>query len=239
MSPVIALETVSRTFGVGEAAVPALRNVSLRVERGEFVAVMGPSGSGKSTLLSIMGGLDKGFSGDVEIAGQPVAGLGRADLARLRRRHLGFVFQHFNLVPTLSALENIALPLELDGLGAGQARRLAEGALSRLGLPDLGGRFIHQMSGGQRQRIAIARAIVGDRRLILCDEPTGALDSATGDEILGLLRDLADDKVAVVLVTHEARHASWADHVVFLRDGRVLDEARSETEPDALLTGRA
>lgn len=236
MSAALELAGVSRTFGVSEAAVPALRNVSLSIGKGEFVAIMGPSGSGKSTLLSIMGALDTGFSGHVEIYGQAVMGLNRQELARLRRRGLGFVFQHFNLVPTLTALENIALPLELDGVGVRHAREQAARALERVELPELADRFIHQMSGGQRQRIAIARAIVGDRRLVLADEPTGSLDSATGDEILRTLRDLSDDGVAVVLVTHEARHASWADRIIFLRDGRIVDEARSESDPDVLLT---
>lgn len=235
----VELDSVSRTFGVEETSVPALRNVSLAVRKGEFVAVMGPSGSGKSTLLSIMGGLDTGFSGEVRVAGQRLSGMKREELARLRRRSLGFVFQHFNLVPTLTALENISLPLELDGMSVRQSRELAAVALERVGLPVLADRFIHQMSGGQRQRVAIARAVVGDRRLLLADEPTGALDSATGDEVLGLLRDLADDGAAVVLVTHEARHASWADRVVFLRDGRVVDEAHSQSDPEVLLARHA
>lgn len=235
----ISLRAVSRTHGVGEASVAALRNINLEVGKGEFVAVMGPSGSGKTTLLSVMGGLDTGFSGEVEVSGHPVAGLGRTELARLRRQGLGFVFQHFNLIPTLTVLENVALPLELDGLGPRTARKLAVRALEHVGVPELGERFIHQMSGGQRQRVTIARAVVGDKRLVLADEPTGALDSATGDEILALLRILADEGVAVVLVTHEARHASWADRVVFLRDGRIVDEAHSQTDPDALLAARA
>lgn len=235
MSAVIELEQVSRTYGVGELAVPALRSISFVVNAGEFVAVMGPSGSGKSTLLGILGGLDSGFSGTVRLGGASLADLDRESLARLRRRQLGFVFQDFNLVPALTCLENVALPLELDGTPPREANDHARRAIQRVGLPDLADRYLHQISGGQRQRVAIARGIVGDRRLILADEPTGALDSATGDEVMALLRGLADEGVAVVLVTHEARHASWADRVLFLRDGRLVDEARGEYDPHALL----
>lgn len=232
---VLALDHVTRTFQSGAEPVHALRDVSLGVEAGSFISVMGPSGSGKSTLLALAGGLDAPTEGSVTVCGQQLAGLSRDDLARIRRRQLGFVFQDFNLVSTLTAAENIALPLELDGMGARQARTIAHEALERIGLPSLGDRFIEEMSGGQQQRVAIGRAIVGDRRLLLADEPTGALDSATGDEIMALIRRLADEGVAVVLVTHEARHAAWADRVVFLRDGRLVDECESESDPMSLL----
>ena len=238
MSAVLELDHVSRVYGSGAAAVKALDDVSLTVDDGAFVAVMGASGSGKSTLLGIAGGLDQATSGTVSMLGEPLAGRSRDDLARLRRQSLGFVFQDFNLVPTLTAVENIALPLELDGVNAKQARVQALAALERVGLPELADRFIEQMSGGQRQRIAIARAIVGDRRLVLADEPTGALDSHTGDGIMALLRQLADEGIAVILVTHEARHAGWADRVVFLRDGSIIDESRRLGDPSELLTGR-
>ena len=238
-SEVLQLEGVSRTYGEGATAVAALRNVSLTIHAGEFVAVMGPSGSGKSSLLTLAGGLDKATNGTVFVEGTPLTGLGINELARLRRRAVGYVFQDFNLVPTLTAAENVSLPRELDGIPARKARRQAMDALRLVGIPDLAGRYMDQMSGGQQQRVAIARAIVGERRLILADEPTGALDSATGDGILEVLRRRAEAGAAVVMVTHEARHAGWADRVVFLKDGRIVDEAASAHDPSALLTGMA
>ncbi|MEL4503605.1 ABC transporter ATP-binding protein [Luteococcus sp. H138] len=228
MTHVLELKKVTRSYGANETLVVALADLNLTLDVGEFVAVMGPSGSGKSTLLGLAGGLDSPTSGEVTVGGTSLAGKSRDELARLRRRSIGFVFQEFNMVPSLTAVENIMLPLELDGVSAKDARAIAEVALRRVGLEELADRFIDQMSGGQRQRIAIARAICGDRRLILADEPTGALDSTTGDEIMSLLRDLADEGVAIVLVTHDARHASWADRVVFLRDGRQVDAARHD-----------
>ena len=237
MTAVIELRSVSRTYGVDDVAVSALRNVDLVVQPGEFVSIMGPSGSGKSTLLGILGGLDTGYSGEARIDGHELRSLRREELSRLRRQKLGFVFQDFNLVPTLTVLENVSLPLELDGVAPRAAQRQAAVALQRVGVPELSGRFLEQVSGGQRQRVAIARGIVGDRRLILADEPTGALDSVTGDAIMRLLRQLADEGVAVVLVTHEARHAGWADRVIFLRDGRVIDEAAAQHDPAVLLAG--
>ncbi len=233
----VELTEVGRSYGTGPAQVRALDALSLSVRPGEFVAVMGPSGSGKSTLLGLAGGLDRPTHGDVQIAGTSLKGRSRDELARVRRRQLGFVFQDFNLVPTLTASENIALPLELDGVKTRDAAALAQTALTRVGLAELGDRYIDQLSGGQRQRVAIGRAIVGDRRIVLADEPTGALDSATGDEIMALLRSLSDDGVAVVMVTHEARHAGWADRVVFLRDGRLVDQTTA-SQASALLGER-
>ena len=165
-----------------------------------------------------------------------MAGLGLNELARLRRRAVGYVFQDFNLVPTLTAAENVALPLELDGTSARKAHRQATDALRQVGIPELGHRYMDQMSGGQQQRVAIARAIVGQRRLILADEPTGALDSTTGQGVMEVLRSRADAGAAVMLVTHEARHAAWADRVVFLRDGRIIDQATAMHDPTMLLT---
>ena len=223
MTPVLELVDVTRIHGRGATAVHALRGVSLTVHAGELVAVMGPSGSGKSTLLNVAGGLDTVTTGAVFVEGRDLAMLSRADLAAVRRRHAGYVFQDLNLIPTLTALENVALPLELDGTSARAARRPAMNALEDVGVADLAGRFPDEMSGGQQQRVAIARALVGDRRLVLADEPTGALDSDTGEAVLRLLRRRVDQGAAGVLVTHESRHAAWADRVAFLRDGAVVD----------------
>ncbi|BCT74894.1 macrolide ABC transporter ATP-binding protein [Sinomonas cyclohexanicum] len=232
---VLEISGAHRTFGAGATAVAALRDVSLRVAAGDFVAVMGPSGSGKSSLLALAGGLDLPTRGDVYIEGTPTASQGLNGLARLRRRAVGYVFQNFNLVPTLTVAENVSLPRELDGVPAKKARRQALDALRLVDIDELAGRFPEEISGGQQQRVAIARAIVGDRRLILADEPTGALDTATGDGVMEVLRRRADDGAAVVLVTHDARHAAWADRVVYLRDGRLVDEAAAQRDPAALL----
>ena len=238
-APVLRLTDVHRVHGDGEAAVHALRGVSFTAYAGELVAVMGPSGSGKSTLLTIAGGLDQPTSGSVEVEGTDLVGLGQADRARMRRTSVGYVFQGFNLVPALTAAENVALPRELDGVRSGKARRDALAALEEVGIADLADRFPDDMSGGQQQRVAIARAIVGERRLVLADEPTGALDSETGEEVLRLLRARCDAGAAGVLVTHEARHAAWADRVVFLRDGVVVDESGSAPVDDLLEAGHA
>ncbi|MFI5931929.1 ABC transporter ATP-binding protein [Actinoplanes sp. NPDC051494] len=231
---VLQLRGVHRVHGSGETAVHALRGIDLTVAPGELVAVMGSSGSGKSTLLTLAGGLDAPTRGEVLVEGRALAGMNRAQLAELRRRSIGYVFQNFNLLPSLTAAENIALPLELDGLPVRRARRLALDALARVELTDLAARFPDQMSGGQQQRVAIARALVGQRRLVLADEPTGALDSQTAETVLRLLRRQIDDGAAGVLVTHEARHAGWADRVVFLRDGVVVDSTGSSRAEDLL-----
>jgi putative ABC transport system ATP-binding protein len=221
--------------GTGAAEVHALRAVSLQVAVGELVAVMGPSGSGKSTLLTLAGGLDSPTSGAVLVEGTELGTLSRGALAGLRRRSIGYVFQDFNLVPALTAAENVALPRELDGDSSRAARRLATAALDEVGIGELADRFPDDMSGGQQQRVAIARALVGDRRLVLADEPTGALDSETGEAVLRLLRQRCDAGASGVLVTHEARHAGWADRVVFLRDGVVVDETAPTGAPEQLL----
>jgi putative ABC transport system ATP-binding protein len=218
---VLRLVGVSRVYGSGEQAVTALAGVDLDIRAGELVAIMGASGSGKSTLLSIAGGLQQPSSGEVIVEGRALSGLDIKEMARLRRRSLGFVFQDFNLIPTLTALENVTLPLELDGVGL-EAKHDA--------YPD-------DLSGGQQQRIAIARAVVGGRRLILADEPTGALDSVTGEAVMKMLRTRVDEGAAGLLVTHEARHAAWADRIVFLRDGRIIDESRRD-DADSLLGTR-
>jgi putative ABC transport system ATP-binding protein len=232
---VLELRDVERVHGRGDAAVHALRGVSLTVEPGELVAVMGPSGSGKSTLLNLAGGLDAPTAGTVLVEGNDLGGLSRAELAAVRRRSVGYVFQDFNLIPALTAVENVALPRELDGVRPRAARREAQSALDQVGLGELADRFPDELSGGQRQRIAIARALVGPRRLVLADEPTGALDSHTGEWVLRLLRTRCDAGAAGVLVTHEARHAAWADRVVFLRDGAMVDETGRATPVEALL----
>src|SRR6266511_583873 len=229
------LRDVHRVHGSGETAVHALRGVTLTVNAGELVAVMGPSGSGKSTLLNLAGGLDRPSQGEVVVDGTVLGTCSRWALAALRRRRVGYVFQDLNLLASLTAAENAALPLELDGVGARQARRLAEAALVEVDLDGYGLRFPDELSGGQQQRVAIARALIGQRRLMLADEPTGALDSQTGEAVLRLLRSRVDAGAAGVLVTHEARHAAWADRVVFLRDGVIVDTSGPLDQPDELL----
>ncbi|WP_405753133.1 ABC transporter ATP-binding protein [Streptomyces sp. NBC_01411] len=232
--PVLELRSLTRTHGTGIAEVHALRGVNLTVRAGELVAVMGPSGSGKSTLLTLAGGLDTASTGQVIIEGQDIATLTRKQLAALRRRSVGYVFQDYNLIPALTAAENIALPRELDGISVRKARKEAREALSGMKLAEVVDRFPDEMSGGQQQRVAIARALVGDRRLVLADEPTGALDSETGEAVLALLRTRCDAGAAGVMVTHEPRYAAWADRVVFLRDGSVVDQTLS-TDAGSLL----
>ncbi len=226
---------VTRVHGDGAAAVHALRGVTLTVAPGELVTVMGPSGSGKSTLLHLAGGLDTPTAGTVVVEGVGLHGLSRAQVAMLRRRRIGYVFQDNNLVPALTAFENVALPRELDGDSARVARRQAMTVLEEVGIAELADRFPDDMSGGQQQRVAIARALVGERRLILADEPTGAIDSETGEQIMRLLRARIDAGAAGLLVTHEARHAAWADRIVFLRDGRAVDDTGHPAGPDSLL----
>ncbi|MEU7886076.1 ABC transporter ATP-binding protein [Microbispora bryophytorum] len=221
---------VVRVHGEGTGAVHALRGVSLDVAAGELVAVMGPSGSGKSTLLNLAGGLDRPTEGSVRLEGRELRDLSPEQLAELRRRSAGYVFQDLNLVPSLTVAENVALPRELDGVRTAKARREALAVLKEVGLADLGDRFPDDLSGGQRQRAAIARALVGERRLLLADEPTGALDTRAGDEIIQVLRQRADAGAAVLLVTHEPRYAAWADRVVFLKDGQIADSAAAGTE---------
>jgi putative ABC transport system ATP-binding protein len=233
---VLELREVTRIHGSGETEVHALRACELGVLPGELVAVMGPSGSGKSTLLNLAGGLDTPTAGTVLVEGVDLAALSRAGVAALRRRSIGYVFQDLNLIPALTAAENVALPRELDGVRVRAAREVALEALAAVDLEDLADRFPDELSGGQCQRVAIARALVGPRRLVLADEPTGALDSQTGEWVLRLLRKRCDAGAAGVLVTHEARHAAWADRVVFLRDGAMVDETGRATSVEALLS---
>jgi len=228
---------VSRTYGQDADEVHALTDVDLAVEAGSMVAVMGPSGSGKSTLLTIAGSLEEPSIGDVLIGGAQVAKMSRNAKARLRRRSIGYVFQDFNLLPGLTAAENVALPLELDGVSARKARLAGLTALDELGLGAKAGKFPDQLSGGERQRVAIARAVVGDRRLLLADEPSGALDSVNGEAVMRLIHAACKRGVAAVVVTHDAQLASWADRVVFLRDGRVTDRTAPLSGPESLLSG--
>ncbi len=218
------LEAAERTYGAGEHAVRALGPVDLEVAPGEFVAIMGPSGSGKSTLLALAGALDRPTAGRVFVRGRDLGQLAPRELAALRRRAIGFVFQDFNLLPGLTAVENVALPLELDGVSLRAAREEARAGLERVGLAALAARFPDDLSGGERQRVAIARAFVGPRDLLLADEPTGALDTVTGELVMRELRAQCDRGRTAVLVTHDASHAAWADRVLYLRDGLLVDD---------------
>jgi putative ABC transport system ATP-binding protein len=235
MTAMLELRQVSKSYGEGPTLVEAVRQVDLAVGAGELVAIMGPSGSGKSTLLTIAGTLEEATSGDVLVGGAAVSGMSRNARARLRRRSIGYVFQDFNLLAGLTAAENVSLPLELDGVGARTARSAATAALDELGLADAAGRFPDELSGGERQRVAIARAVVGDRRLLLADEPSGALDSVNGEGVIRLIRAECKRGVAGVIVTHDAQLASWADRVVFLRDGRMVDQTATPPGPESLL----
>jgi len=234
-APVLQLIGVSQQYGQGATAVSALSGVDLTVSSGELVAVMGASGSGKSTLLAIAGGLQTPTAGEVIVEDTYLSSATPREVAALRRRSLGFVFQDYNLIPTLTAMENVTLPLELDGIAGRAARRAAHDALAAVGLDVKASSYPDDLSGGQQQRVAIARAIVGGRRLILADEPTGALDSVTGEAVLRVLRERIDGGAAGILVTHEARHAAWADRIVFLRDGRIIDQTRRDDATDLLV----
>ena len=237
MTTMVQLDGAARWFGSGHTEVVALHPTDLIVEAGELVAVMGPSGSGKTTLISLVGGLDRPSRGRVSVAGQDLGGLDPRGLAVLRRRSVGYVFQDLNLLSGLTARENVSLPLELDGRPLAEARAAAGTVLDSVGLGDLGDRYPDDLSGGEQQRVAIARALVGGRRVLLADEPTGALDSITGESVMRLLCAHCDGGGTGILLTHDAAHAAWADRVVFLRDGRMVDQTRraAGTEyPDGL-----
>jgi putative ABC transport system ATP-binding protein len=235
---VIELRRVSKVYGDGPARVQALSDVDLAVAAGEMVAVMGQSGSGKTTMLTIAGSLEDPTSGEVLVGGARLEAMSRDERARLRRRSVGYVFQNFNLLSGLTAAENVSLPLELDGIAARKARAAGVDALEELGLGHKASRFPDELSGGERQRVAIARAAVGERRLILADEPTGSLDSLNGEGVMRLVRAACRRGVAAVVVTHDAQAASWADRVVFLRDGRVIDQTAPLPGPESLLERR-
>lgn len=225
----IQTENLTKIYGSGETAVTALDHVNIRVKEGEFVAVMGPSGCGKSTLLHLIGGLDRPTGGEVRIEDTPIAGMKDDDLTKLRRQKIGFIFQFYNLIPVLTAVENASLPVTLDGVRPAEARERAAGWLERFGLGDRLASRPDQLSGGQQQRVAVARALVAEPALVLADEPTGNLDTRSGDEIASLLRDVTRKYGrTVVMVTHDPRIAAYADRIVFLKDGRVVDETNLE-----------
>ncbi|MDX6475643.1 MAG: putative transport system ATP-binding protein [Gaiellaceae bacterium] len=230
---VVSATEVTRRYGEGEAAVDALRGVSLAVKPGELVAVMGPSGSGKSTLMHLLAALDTPTDGTITIAGQDVGSLSDRDVTLLRREHIGFVFQFFNLLPMLNAEENIRLPLSIAGEKPDPA--FFENLLQRVGLTDRRSHRPAELSGGQQQRVAIARALVSQPTVVFADEPTGNLDSKTGGEILELLRSSAEELgQTMVMVTHDAQAATIADRVLFLADGRIVEELRRSPAPEIL-----
>ncbi len=228
---IISTQDLTKIFGSGPAAITALDHVNISVNNGEFVAIMGPSGCGKSTLLHLMGGLDRPSSGKVIIESTPIAEMNDDQLTELRRRRIGFVFQFFNLIPVLNALENAALPITLDGIKPAEAQKKAAEWLERFSLSDRLNSRPDQLSGGQQQRVAIARALAAEPSLVLADEPTGNLDTRSGDEIAGLLREVVKQYGrTVIMVTHDPRIAAYADRIIFLKDGKVVDQTRLETQ---------
>ncbi len=229
------LRGVSKTYGQEPNEVHALSDINLSVDAGSLVAVMGASGSGKSTLLTIAGSLESPTLGDVLLDGAVLSKMSRDDQARMRRRSIGYVFQDYNLLAGLSAVENVSLPLELDGLSAKKARVAGMGALEELGLADRAAHYPDELSGGERQRVSIARAVVGERHLLLADEPSGALDSTNAEAVMRLILTACRRGVAAVVVTHDAQLASWADRVVFLRDGHVVDQTLPAAGPESIL----
>ncbi len=227
--PLISLEAVSKIYQLGDVAVHALREVSLQIADGEFVAIMGASGSGKSTLMNIIGCLDRPTSGHYLLEGKEVAGLGRNELAQIRNETMGFVFQHFNLLNRTSARENVELPLLYSGVSSGRERAArAQEALARVGLAERADHHPNQLSGGQQQRVAIARALVNRPKVILADEPTGALDSRSGMEVMELFQKLGATGITVVLVTHEPDIGRCAERVLTMRDGRVVSDVMQQ-----------
>ncbi|MCS7120640.1 MAG: ABC transporter ATP-binding protein [Nitrososphaerota archaeon] len=226
MNSVVVVRNIRKIYDVGETKVIALDGVSLEVERGEYVAVLGPSGSGKSTLLNLLGGLDRPSSGSILIDGEDLGKLKESRLSRLRAEKIGFIFQFFNLIPTFSVIENVMVPAEILGLEKSESMRRAECLLEKVGLRKRARHFPHQLSGGEQQRVAIARALVNNPVLLLCDEPTGNLDTKTGAEIVNLLSEVnKEQNTTLIVVTHDKRIASSADRIVELVDGRIVREA--------------
>jgi putative ABC transport system ATP-binding protein len=232
---VLELRSVSKVYGQGDTEIRALDGIDFSVDAGSLVAVMGPSGSGKSTLLTIAGSLEDPSFGEVIVGGASLSVMSRDDKARLRRKSIGYVFQDFNLLPGLTAMENVSLPLELDGLSARKAQAIGMTALEELGLADRASHYPDQLSGGERQRVSIARAVVGERTLLLADEPSGALDSANGEAVMRMVLTACRRGVAAVVVTHDAQLASWADRVMFIRDGHMVDQTSTPAGPESLL----
>jgi putative ABC transport system ATP-binding protein len=224
----IEIDHVVKTYTMGDVQVHALRDVSLRVDEGEFLAIMGASGSGKSTLMNIIGCLDRPTSGSYRLAGREVSGLSRNELAEIRSHTLGFVFQSFNLLARTSAAENVELPLLYAGVGTRERRRRAIDALGRVGLAERALHMPNQLSGGQQQRVAIARSIVNSPRVVLADEPTGALDTKTSVEVMALFQELGRSGITVVIVTHEPDIARYAARVVLVRDGQIVSDVRQK-----------
>jgi len=235
---IVQAANLTKIYGQGNTAVTALAQVNLEIKAGEFVAVMGPSGCGKSTLLHLLGGLDRPTEGEVFIANHKLTDLNDAALSELRRRKVGFIFQFYNLIPVLTAVENAGLPLLLDGIGQAQANARAAEWLEKVGLSDRKFHRPEQLSGGQQQRVAIARALVAEPDLILADEPTGNLDSRSSDEIASLLKQVSSSwGRAIIMVTHDPRIAAHADRIIFLKDGKIVDETRfSNNHPNQAST---
>ena len=226
------LRQVTKHYPQGRRIVRALQGVSLRIDAGEFVSIMGPSGSGKSTLMHLLGALDTPTSGEVYFQNKPLHAMPDGELAMLRRQRIGFIFQFFNLLPSLTAVENVALPLLLAGKGRGKALPPAQAMLERVGLGERAGHFPDELSGGEMQRVAIARALVIEPEAVLCDEPTGNLDSKSSEEVLRLLRSIPEPgRRAVVMVTHDADAAAYGDRIVHIRDGLVASEERVARVP--------
>ncbi len=232
-APIVSTAELHRQYGEGEAAVHALRGVSIAFPAGQFTAIMGPSGSGKSTLMHLLAGLDRPTSGSVRVGGEEISSMADRALTRLRRKHIGFVFQSFNLLPTLTAEENILLPLSIAGRKPDEAD--LEALIARVGLDERRDHRPSQLSGGQQQRVAIARALISRPTVLFADEPTGNLDSASGGEILDLLREAVElDGQTTLMVTHDPRAAAAADRVVFIADGRIVADLAEPTEADVL-----
>ena len=236
LTAAVAARAVTRRYGEGESAVDALRGVSLEVPAGQFTAVMGPSGSGKSTLMHLLAGLDRPTAGSVHVGGEEISSMGDRRLTRLRRRHIGFVFQSFNLLPTLSAEENITLPLAIARIKP--SAHEVDALLARVGLTDRRDHKPSELSGGQQQRVAIARALISKPTVLFADEPTGNLDSAAGADVLALLRDAVAAGQTTVMVTHDPRAAAAADRVLFLADGRIVGDLAEPTEDEVIAAMR-
>jgi putative ABC transport system ATP-binding protein len=229
------LRGITKVYGDGATLVHALADIDLSVDAGSLVAVMGASGSGKSTLLTIAGSLEDTTSGEVYVGGRPLSSMSRNAKAQLRRQSIGYVFQDYNLLAGLNAVENVSLPMELDGVSARKAQQAALEAIDDFGLGERATHYPDQLSGGERQRVAIARAVVGGRQLLLADEPSGALDSTNAESVMRLILAACRRGLAAVVVTHDAQLASWADRVIFLRDGRIVDQTLPAESPDRFL----